>query len=296
MIFLRLQKFLLALIATAVWSAAAASPPAAPAGAQRGADPLPRIERALDAGDVHTADSLFTAAERAGGSSSRSASGSPSSGSRHRREILAARLAAGRGDWKGTEARLRTWASSPTRGEGSGEILFWQGWAALHQARAPEADSLFVLASAYAEEARAQDALEYRFAALLESEPEALGNYLRGLPESPLPANLRAASLAQVSSTSRLYPQARWHLALVVEALGDTLRARELLQELARDPSPMAGRRALLTLAVLREKNDSGRALETYEALLLKHQQGILAEFARKRVQGLRKSPSGSPP
>lgn len=244
---------------------------------------LERGDSALDAGDVQLADSLFTLAAPIPTSAT-------SAASRHRREILTARLAAARGDWKTSADRLKAWENSPARQTGSGEILFWRGWVALHQARIPEADSLFVLASAYSGEPRAQDALEYRFSALLDNSP-ALQDYLRGLPESPLPASLRIASLERVPENSRLRPQALWQLALLLEARGESARARDLLTALSRDTGSLPGRRATAVLAFLRESEQPDSALSAYETLLIQSQQGVIAEFSRKRAQGLRRSP-----
>lgn len=239
--------------------------------------PLARADRALDAGDPARADSLLTVASR-----------NPSEpATRHRREILNARLAASRGDWKTADATLRAWLKNPERREGSGETLFWMGWAAMHQARANAADSLLVLASAYGEEPRSQDALEYRFAGMLENGP-GLQDYLRGLPESPLPHSLRVASLFRVNAGSRLHPHARWHLALLHEARGDTAVSRALLDTLARDARSMPGRRAAAYRALLAERNAPDTALAAYETLLVGHQQGVTAEFARKRARELR--------
>lgn len=255
------------------------------AGAERPAALLARVEAALDLGRPAEAESLFAAVRKA-----------PGGGPRHRREIVGARLAAARGDWRGTDARLEAWKRDPARGEGSGEILFWQGWSALHQGRRERADTLFVLASAYAGQSvpegsgRAQEALEYRFAALLDASP-ALLDYVRGLPESPLPDSLRLAALARVGPASRLHAEARWQLALLREALGDSLGARADLAALAGDLSTPAGRRAALRLHHAREETDPESAKRGYEALLLKRQQGVSAEFARKRLQGLREKP-----
>jgi hypothetical protein len=250
-----------------------------------GAD-LARVEYLLDAGRVHEAESLFSAG-----------SGHAERGSlaRHRREILAARLAAVQGNWKKTDARLRAWKNSGERGEGSGEVLFWLGWSALHQGRKPEADSLFLLASAYVDEgssrARAargsQEALEYRFAALLESGPVLL-SYLRGLPESPLPDSMRLSALERLPPSSRLYPHGQWQRALLLEVLGDTVRSREILASLATDLSVLPGRKAAARLNYLREGAARDSARTGYEGLLLKQQQGVSSEFARKRLQNLR--------
>jgi len=248
--------------------------------ATRAADMLARASRALDAGAPALADSLFAAIIDEGGVPEDPIA-------RHRHAILTARLAASRGDWRTTDETLRAWQRAPARRTGSGEVLFWLGWSAMHQARAAEADSLLVLASAYGEDARSQDALEYRFAGLLENGP-ALQHYVRGLPESPLPHPLRLASLDQVPSTSSLYPQARWQLALLHEVHADTALSRRLLDTLATNTRSIYGRRAAAWLALLRERQAPDTALAAYETLLMRHQQGVTAEIARKRVQALR--------
>ncbi len=230
-------------------------------------------ERAFDRGDLFAAESLVTAA--------------PASASPHSLHLLKARLAASRGDWRRTDAILREWNMHPERSGSTGEVLFWKGWSALHQGNVPRADSMFVLASAYAGEPRAQDALEYRFAALLEN-PPALQEYLRGLPESPLPGHLRAASLQRVPAESRLRPYALWHLARIHEQEGDTATSRDLLRELAREPSTVPGRRAAARLGAILEAANPDSARATYEGVLLRQQQGIPAEFSRERLQKLR--------
>jgi hypothetical protein len=253
------------------------------AGAERPGALLERVEAALDRGFTSEAESLFAEVRKMPGG------GVP----RHRREIAGARLAAARGDWRGADARLEAWKRDPARGEGSGEILFWQGWSALHQGRRERADSLFVLAGAYAGQpgsTRAQEALEYRFAALLDASP-LLTEYLRGLPESPLPDSLRLAALARVTSASRLRPEAQWQLALLHQLRGDSLEARATLSALAADPSTLAGRRAAARLNRAREDAAPDSAQRGYEALLLRQQQGVPSEFARKRLQELRGNP-----
>lgn len=236
------------------------------------------IESLLDAGRIHEADSLFAASNE-------------SDGSRHRREILTARLAAAQGNWKKTDSRLRAWKNNADRTQGSGEIFFWLGWSALHQGKKTDADSLFVQASAYTNErttARgAQEALEYRFAALLETSP-ALLDYLRGLPESPLPDSMRLNALERLPKTSRLYPYGQWQRALLLDVIGDTTRAREVLTALAANPGTLPGRKAAARLNYLREPTAPDSAKTGYEGLLLKQQQGVSSEFARKRLQNLR--------
>jgi hypothetical protein len=263
-----------------------------------GGDPWVRIQAVLDAGDIQVADSLFNLAAKNPGAADIS--------NRHRREILTARLAASRGDWRTSESRLHAWMRNTSRPEGSGEIFFWLGWAGLHQGRVAEADSFLVLASSYQDEPRSQEALEYRFAALLDNSP-ALQDYLRGLPESPLAANLRAASLEKVPLTSRLYPEARWQLATLQLARGDSLGAGEALLRLSQGstlPAIRAGALwAYLTelaesaeLAALAGKSRSDSALAAYEALLVRHQQGVVPEFARKRGKILRETGSATGP
>ncbi len=240
-------------------------------------DLFQNVETALNAGDIHRADSLHTLA----GPVNRNP------GVKHEARILDARLAASRGDWKSTDAILRAWRNSTERREGSGEILFWMGWSAMHQARLTEADSLLVLASAYSDEERSQDALEYRFAGLLDPGPH-LQDYLRGLPESPLPHPLRVASLDRVPQNSRIFPYSRWHLAVLLESRGDTARSRPLLDTLARNTRHAIGRRAAAYQALLTEQAAPDTALKAYEKILMDGQQGVTAEFARKRAHKLR--------
>ncbi len=251
---------------------------------------LTRAARALDAGEIARADSLFTLFVDSSGSSS--VPRLP--GARHHAEIVAARLAASRGDWRATDESLRAWQRAPARREGSGEVLFWLGWSAMHQARAAEADSFFVLASAYGQEPRSQDALEYRFAGLMENGP-ALQSYLRGLPESPLPHPLRLASLNQVPPTSALLPQARWQLVLLHEVRADTALSRRFLDTLASDIRSVHGRRAAAYRALLKERQSPDTALAAYETFLIRHQQGVTAEIARQRVRILREKLGARP-
>jgi hypothetical protein len=236
-------------------------------------DAIPRIETALNTGDIQQADSLHALI------ASQRRSGSP-----HRRVIVDARLAASRGNWKTTEAILHSWRDDPARREASGEIFFWLGWAALHQARLSEADSFLVLASAYSDESRAQEALEYRFAALLDNSP-ALQAYLRGLPESPLPRPLRIASLRQVPESSRIHSHARWQLVQLLEAEGDSIAAGGVLDTLARNSATIPGRRAILDQALKKADTSPDSARAIYESLLIKYQQGVSAEIARKRLK-----------
>jgi hypothetical protein len=250
-----------------------------------GAD-LARVESLLDAGRLHEAESLYT--QGAGG-------GERGSLARHRREILGARLAAAQGNWKNADARLRAWKNSGERGEGSGEVLFWLGWSAVHQGKKAAADSLFVLASAYVDAGAArgpnargaQEALEYRFAGLLENST-AFTDYLRGLSESPLPDSMRLAALERIPKSSRLYPYAQWQRTLLLEILGDSVRSREVLAGLAADPKSLPGRKAAARLNYLREGSSRDSAKTGYEGLLMKQQQGVSSEFARKRLQNLR--------
>lgn len=207
---------------------------------------------------------------------------------RHSWEILQTRLSASAGGWKNAEARLKDWKNDPKRREGSGEIFFWQGWAALHQHRREEADTLFTLASSYADEPISQRALEYRYAVLLDT-GEALYAYVRGLPESPLPDSMRKASLEHVSTSSALHPHALWEIALISEKTGNREGELEFLQALAMDPSSLAGRRASTRLTRLKfEPDQPDSAMNAYEHLLLQYQQGVPSEFARSRVQTLR--------
>jgi hypothetical protein len=245
---------------------------------------LGRIEALLDGGRLQEADSLFGAPSESRGA-----------GSRQRVEIVEARLAAAQGNWRKTDARLRAWKVSADRSEGSGEVLFWLGWSALHQGKKASAESLFVLASAYDREREgerpgrrgAQEALAYRLAATLDSS-KILLDYARGLPESPLPDSMRLAALERVPARSKLYPYSQWQRALLKELLGDSDGGREALAALAANPVNVPARRAAARLAWLREPNDRDSARTGYEGLLMKQQQGVSSEFARRRLQNLR--------
>jgi hypothetical protein len=125
---------------------------------------------------------------------------------------------------------------------------------------------------------------------MLDASP-ALTDYLRGLPESPLPDSLRLAALARVEPSSRLRPEAQWQLALLQQLRGDSLAARATWAALAADPSTLAGRRAAARLNRAREGAAPDSAKRGYEALLLRRQQGVPSEFARKRLQELREKP-----
>lgn len=204
----------------------------------------------------------------------------------HGDEIARARASAAQGNWKATDSLLRSWKDNPARSGGSGEVLFWQGWSALHQGRRAPADSLFLLASAYVDEDISQRALEYRYALLLDT-TAALTAYARGLPESPLPDSLRLVSLRSVPASSPLYPEARWQEAVLLEAKHSP-EAFAVLEDLSRHPNTVAGRRAAAHLAFLQEPEHSDSALAAYERLLLEYQQGVPSEFARNRMQTLK--------
>jgi len=207
---------------------------------------------------------------------------------RHAWEILQARLEASAGRLQDAETRLDAWKNNPDRREGSGEVLFWQGWAALQAHRRNAADTLFLLSSAYVDEDASQLALEYRYALLLDTS-EMLYAYSRGLPESPLPDSARETSLEGVSPASPLHPGSLWERAKISERSGDKAAEISVLQELAKDLSSLPGRRAAVELAWVRfEPSDPDSAMAAYEQLLLQYQQGVPSEFARSRVQALR--------
>ena len=206
----------------------------------------------------------------------------------HRGILLEARLAAVRGDWNGARTRLESWLASPARTGNTGEVYFWLAWVALHQGEYGQADTLLVLASADTGSAHALDALEYRFAALLENGP-ALAEYLRGLPESPLPLRLRRASLEKIPSGSRLHPHALWQLARIAHLEGRREDFMDILQQLAAVPTPQ-GRRAAAFVALAQEQATPDSAILRYENLLFQQQNGPHAEFSRARLRKLRQS------
>jgi hypothetical protein len=198
------------------------------------------------------------------------------------------RQEASQGHWKEVDAKLKSWNNDPRRREGGGEVLFWQGWAALHQHRRDQADTLFTLASAYVGEAISQRALEYRYAVLLDS-GEALYAYVRGLPESPLPDSSRKLSLGRIPAASPLYAYGLWERSLISKKDGDKYGELAVLRELAKNPSTLAGRLATARLALLRfEPDHPDSAMAAYERLLLQYQQGVPSEFAKSRVQAMR--------
>jgi len=214
--------------------------------------------------------------------------GEHETGARHAWEILKVRLAASQGHWKEAGERLDTWEDNTARRESSGEVLFWQGWLALHQHHVDAADTLFTLASAYVEESSAQRALEYRQALLIDSS-QALYDYIRGLPESPLPDSLRSSSLAKVPESSPLNPYALWQSSLISRKAGDKNRELLLLQSVSKDISTLPGRKATARLAKLQfEPRFPDSAMAAYERLLLQYQQGVPPEFAKSRIQALR--------
>ena len=113
-------------------------------------------------------------------------------------------------------------------------------------------------------------------------------DFLRGLPESPANDSARRASLQRVPLSSPLYPMARWEQYLALEKSGSP-KAFEVLEDLARDPSSMPGRKAAVRWAYVKLESESpDSALAAYERLLLEYQQGVPAEFARSRIQALK--------
>lgn len=244
----------------------------APAAARETGASLAAIEAALAGGDPLRADSLWKTI----------APDAPELRTQ-RGALLAARLDAARGDWNGARTRLESWLSSPIRTGSTGEVHFWLAWTALHQQEAGRADPLLVLASADTASPRARDALEYRFALLLETGP-ALTDYLRGLPESPLPRNLRRAVLEKIQPDSRLYPSALWELARISRLEGRTGDFIDILQQLSSLDSPQ-GRRSAALLAFLQEGGAPDSAISRYENLLFQEQNGPIAEFSRARLR-----------
>ena len=207
----------------------------------------------------------------------------------HRWEILQARLDGFQGHWNEAGLRLAHWKANPVRREGSGEVLFWQGWVAFNLGQRADADTLFLLSSAYADEGASEKALEYRFALQLDS-GENLKAYLRGLPESPLASSARLISLQRVATSSPLHPFALWAMAMVCSQSGKKLEELSILEQLSRDLSTTPARQALIRL--VRSRYEQGRpdsAMASYEHLLLQYQQGVPSEFAKSRVQVLRK-------
>lgn len=178
----------------------------------------------------------------------------------------------------------------PRRREGTGPILFWQGWLALQQGRQAPAESLLVLASAYTGTDESQRALEYRYWILLDS-GAARSEFFRGLAESPLSPGDRIRSLDKVPGTSPLWPYARIEKAQILAGMGRVDSARAVLDDAVRhSANPLVGLKAEAMAAYLQEKAPGGRAaaLARYEDLLIKYQQGVVPEFSRGRIRALK--------
>ncbi len=200
--------------------------------------------------------------------------------------IAQARLAAAAGRWRVADSLLAAWKNNPERQGGSGTVLFWQGWSAAMQNRRAAADSLFMLSSAYAEEASAQKALAYRFATLLDT-GAAWSAYVHGLPESPWSDSARLGALQGVPVASPLHPYALWQEAEWFARAGKRPQAKAVLAELAQNTESLPGRRAAVQLAWFKESQAPDSALAAYERLLLEYQQGVPAEFARSRIKAM---------
>jgi tetratricopeptide (TPR) repeat protein len=179
---------------------------------------------------------------------------------------------------------------SPRRMEGTGPILFWQGWLALQQRRLAAADSLLVLASAYTGTEESQKALEYRYFLLLDT-TEALTHFFQGMADSPLAPERRLRALDRVPEKSPLWTYARLEKAQILVAEGRTDSARAVLDHAAASSKDRhAAMKARALSAYLLEKTPEGRreALARYEDLLIEYQRGVIPEFSRGRIRALK--------
>lgn len=188
------------------------------------------------------------------------------------------------------ERLLSALKRDPARREGSGPILFWQACLALDEARFEAADSLLVLASAYAGSEESQRALDYRFFLLLDTAQAARRAFFQGLPEAPRNGGERSRNLDRVPGSSPLWPFARLEKAQILAAQGEGDSALAVLDSVARkSPLRLAGYEAEARAAFLEEKMPNGRqaALARYENLLIQYQRGVIPEFSRGRIEAL---------
>lgn len=208
-----------------------------------------------------------------------------------RGRLLKAQAQMAMGKPKEAAQTLTALKKDPKRQEGTGPILFWQGCLALDQGRFASADSLLVLASAYAGSEESQRALEYRFFLLLDTAAGSRPHFFRGMPESPHSPADRRLSLDKVSQESPLWPFAQLEKAQIHLQNGDPDSAEAVFDSVSkRSPDRLAGFQAEAKAAFTAEKLPGGRqaALARYEDLLIKYQQGVIPEFSRGRIKALK--------
>ncbi len=204
--------------------------------------------------------------------------------------LLKAQAFLSQGKSKEASETLTALKKDPSRAEGTGPILFWQGCLAIAQGRFVSAESLLVLASAYTGSDEAQRALEFRFF-LLQDTGGVRTHFFNGLSESPKPANQRIQSLNKVEHGSPLWPFAQLEKAQILVQTGHSDSAEVVLDDAARRSTDrLAGFQAEAKAAYLQEKLPGGKqaALVRYEDLLVKYQQGVIPEFSRGRIKTLK--------
>lgn len=207
-----------------------------------------------------------------------------------RAQLLKSRAQLAQGRLPEAARLLEALKRSPLRREGTGPILFWQGWLALQQRRDAAAESLFVLASAYTGGEESQRALEFRYWMLLDS-GAARVEFLRGVAESPLAPGERMQALDRVPAASPLWPQARIEKAQILLGMGQKDSARSVLDHAGRHAQDrLQALKAEALAAWLQEKSPGGRAaaLARFENLLIEYQQGVVPEFSRGRIRALK--------
>jgi hypothetical protein len=213
----------------------------------------------------------------------------PRSPLRHRHMLLQARWEGYSGQWKKASQRLADWKRDPTREFGTGEILYWQGWAAWHQGFSQKADSLWFSSSSYTEEVSATWALSKRLQ--LKKDSAACTSLFNGIEEAPNSTPRRLSALEKVPRGSSLKPDALWARVQLRGHRGESDSAQAALEELAKSHSSAPlGKRARLVLAYSKEmQGETGKrsALVEYERLLLESPQGMASEFARNRLRAL---------
>jgi|GEM_PF-2385148 len=199
-------------------------------------------------------------------------------------ELLAARLAMGRGDFGQAETLLTRLKSAPRSRLSNGSILYAQGWLAAWKGKALKADSLFSLASAYVDMPETQNALELQRLALLDT-GISFTQLVTCRPDAPLALSRKLEILKNFSRLSPLWPESQWQLAEFSLGLGDTITAKDIYQKLTTAGSPVRRIMARARLLFLSESENPTQAIAGYEDLLVGSQQGVPAEFARERLQ-----------
>lgn len=89
--------------------------------------------------------------------------------------------------------------------------------------------------------------------------------------------------------SSQIADDARYRMAIILEALGNIGEAKHILSQIASSGSPLAPR-AQMDLAEMEAARNPKRAIDLYSKLIEKFPQSALAPFARRRIQELASS------